>query len=404
MDLKSGYPFWAVKNGLMHAYPRLESDVRCDVVLVGGGISGALVASELAGQGFDVVLVEQRDIGWGSTSASTALLQYEIDTHLVDLSRRVGEADALLAYHACVQSVLDLGELCRSLRDVDHAPQESLYFASRKRDAAGLREEFELRSRHGFPVSWIGPAELQARFGLDAPGAILSHVAARVDPYRMTYRLLARLARAGMRIHDRTCIAEVIPRERGVELRTDQGVSLRCQHVVMATGYASQQWLSERVARNRSSYAYITDPLPAGDLGFLAGTMLWETARPYLYLRSTGDGRLLVGGEDDDIDLPGRRDARVGKKARSLCSRVGELYPGLDAKPAYSWAGTFAETSDGLPFFGAHRQTGPRVLYAMAYGGNGITYSMIGAALLGASIQRRKHALAELFGFERLRR
>jgi hypothetical protein len=32
MDLKSGYPYWAVKNGLMHAFPQLEADLACDVV------------------------------------------------------------------------------------------------------------------------------------------------------------------------------------------------------------------------------------------------------------------------------------------------------------------------------------------------------------------------------------
>lgn len=73
MDLKSGYPYWAVKNGLMHAFPRLEGDVQCDVVVVGGGITGGLIADELHRHGHDVVVVEQRDVGWGSTAASTAL-------------------------------------------------------------------------------------------------------------------------------------------------------------------------------------------------------------------------------------------------------------------------------------------------------------------------------------------
>ena len=36
MDLKSGYPYWAVKNGLMKPFPRLEADHRCDVAIVGG--------------------------------------------------------------------------------------------------------------------------------------------------------------------------------------------------------------------------------------------------------------------------------------------------------------------------------------------------------------------------------
>ena len=70
MDLKSGYPWWAVRNGLIHAFPPLEKDLRCDVLVVGGGITGALIADELSHHGHDVALIEQRDIGWGSTAAA----------------------------------------------------------------------------------------------------------------------------------------------------------------------------------------------------------------------------------------------------------------------------------------------------------------------------------------------
>ena len=57
---------------------------------------------------------------------------------------------------------------------------------------------------------------------------------------------------------------------------------------------------------------------------------------------------------------------------------------------------------DGLPLFGRHPQYGSRVLFAMAYGGNGITYSMLGAGLLRAHIEGRSHVLTKLFSFERL--
>jgi glycine/D-amino acid oxidase-like deaminating enzyme len=130
--------------------------------------------------------------------------------------------------------------------------------------------------------------------------------------------------------------------------------------------------------------------------------MVWESARPYLYVRGTGDGRLLVGGEDDAIDIPARRDARVQKKQARLQRKLARVFPALDYVPAFAWAGTFAETADGLPFFGPHESHGPRVSFAMAYGGNGITYSMIGAGLVRASMERRKHALAPLFSFQRL--
>ena len=146
---------------------------------------------------------------------------------------------------------------------------------------------------------------------------------------------------------------------------------------------------------NRSSYAYITDPVEPARLGGLAKAMMWESARPYLYLRPTGDGRLVVGGEDDAIDIPARRDRRVERKTRKLMRRLQTLRPDLDLEPAFAWGGTFAETEDGLPFFGTHPATGPRQWYA-------ITYSMAGAALLRAGIEGRAHPLQRLFGFARL--
>ena len=403
MDLKSGYPFWAIKNGLMRPFPPLRRDLACDIAVVGGGITGALIADHLAAHGFDVAVVEKRDVGWGSTAASTALIQYEIDTHLTDLAKRYGEKAAVLAYRACVTAVTDLRALAKSVGNVDFSMQESLYYASHPRDASTLRDEYELRRKHGFPVTWLGTTAMAANYGLDAPCAILSHVAARLDPYRMAHRLLDRLVNRGGKVFDRTEVDSIAPSARGVELRTTAGARIKCHHLIMAAGYESQRWLRRRVAQNRSSYAFVTDPIDRATLGFLGHTLTWESARPYLYLRTTREGRLLVGGEDDRIDIPARRDRRVKSKALKLASNVQRLYPALPVTPSFSWAGTFAETKDGLPHFGPDAQYGPRVHFAMAYGGNGITYSMIGAKLLGDRIQRRKHPLGGLFSFDRLR-
>ena len=402
MDLKSGYPYWAVKNGLMHAFPRVEADQKCDVAIVGGGISGALIANELAQHGHEVVVVEQRDVAWGSSAASTALLQYEIDTPMIDLAKRYGEKNAALAYQGCADAIPMLQKLSREVRDVDFSMADSLYYASRERDVSAMQDELDLRRRHGFDVEWLECAELWDRYGVRAPGAMLSKLAARVDPYRMAYRLLTKLESAGTRVFDRSRVEVMQTSPRQVILRTDSGFSIHAKHVVLAAGYANEKWLSEKVAQNRSSYAFITDPLDAAELGEFAKTMAWESARPYIYLRSTSDGRLLVGGEDDAIDIPAKRDLQVERKTRRLQKKVSLAIPRLQLKPAFAWAGTFAETDDGLPFFGPHSQHGPRVHFAMGYGGNGITYSMIGAGLLRAWIERNKHPLKSLFSFSRL--
>ena len=87
MDLHSDLPFWTVRNGLIQTYPAMDQDLRCDALVVGGGITGALVAHSLVRSGVDCIVIDRRDIGQGSTSGSTALLQFEIDTPLYKLAR-----------------------------------------------------------------------------------------------------------------------------------------------------------------------------------------------------------------------------------------------------------------------------------------------------------------------------
>lgn len=403
MDLKSGYPYWAIKNGLMTAFPQLREDVRCEVCIVGGGITGALIAREFVAHGYDTCVVEQRDIAWGSTAASTALLQYEIDTHLIDLAKLHGLAAAEASYVACHAAVDTLADIAREVRDVGFSRCDSLYYASHQRHRKRLQDEGVARRRTGIDVRWLDGDAVHERFGIDVPCALLSTQSARVDPYRFAIRLFERMAKQGMGIFDRTCVTNMRATSRQVVLDTDAGPRITADHAIFANGYAAQAWLKQRVAHNRSSYAFVSDPIDADVLGAFANTVGWETARPYLYFRTTGDGRLIVGGEDDPCDNPSRRDRRVERKARKLCDSVQKLMPHLHGLfPAFSWAGTFAETKDGLPFFGPHAQYGPRVSFAMAYGGNGITYSAIGAPLLRAWVERTRNPLKSLFGFERL--
>ena len=399
--LKSGYPWWAIRGGLIRDYPRVDADVRCEVAVVGAGITGALIADELVAHGHDVVVLDQREVGWGSTAASTALLQYEIDTHLLDLRRRVGRAAADRAYLACAEAVRTLEAIAATLPPCDFRPQASLYVASRRADAATLREECSARAAIGLPVAWLDSAALAQEHGVRAHGAIRSDVAAGIDPYRFAHHLLARVAARGGRVFDRSRVETVEPGRRDVVCRVEGRYRLRCRHLIVAAGYAAQAWLPRPVAANRSSYAFVTDVLDDSMLGSLRDAMLWETARPYRYLRSTGDGRLVIGGEDDEIDIPAHRDRRVHLKACTLARRIARLVPRLQVQPTFAWAGTFAETRDGLPWFGAHPSLGPRVLFAMAYGGNGITYSAIGAGLLRQALRRRTHPLAALFSFAR---
>jgi glycine/D-amino acid oxidase-like deaminating enzyme len=140
-------------------------------------------------------------------------------------------------------------------------------------------------------------------------------------------------------------------------------------------------------------------PLPAGT-PWKEDCLIWETARPYVYLRTTEDHRILIGGEDEPFADPARRDAKLPVKTRKLLRRFRALFPAIPFELDFAWTGTFGESPDGLPYIGA-KSGSPRVLYALGYGGNGITFSQIAATLLSRICQGKIARDARIFRFDR---
>ena len=165
-----------------------------------------------------------------------------------------------------------------------------------------------------------------------------------------------------------------------VHLVTGQGCRIAARRVVFATGYETQQFLNRKIEDLQSTYVIATKPL--GDFtGWEERCLIWETARPYLYLRDTGDGRAIVGGEDEPFYDPQRRDRLIPEKARTLGRRFRELFPRLDVEVDYAWAGTFGATPLGLPWIGSVPEF-PLGYFALGYGGNGITFSLVAARII----------------------
>lgn len=400
MDLRSGVSLWLASDAGAPAFDDLAGPLDCDVAVVGAGITGALVAWQLTRAGLDVVVLDRREAGLGSTAASTALIQYEIDTPLLDLRQAIGRYRADRAYLAAAGAVRRLGEIVREIgSECGYEEVPSLYLASSEPDAVAVRREGEARQELGLAVSVLSAAEIAARFPFARPAGLLSEAGAHLDPLRLAHDLLAAAARDGARVRTGPgASVKAIDRRAGIALRAEGGVVV-ARRVVLATGYESQMYLPVPVASLRSTYAIATRPgqqLEAWDRRCL----IWETARPYLYLRTTADGRVLVGGEDEADADPSRRDALIEVKSARLANRGHELFPAIDFAPEFAWAGTFAETHDGLPYIGCPAAT-PDVWLALGYGGNGITFAVLAADIIRDAVCGDLHADADLFAFDR---
>lgn len=400
MDLISDHPFWPVNSGLIRSYPPLKADLECDVIVLGAGITGALCAYRLAQAGMDVAVLDKRDVAGGSTSASTAMLQYEIDTPLTELIARMGKRDAERAYQVCLESVGKIADLCVEIGDpCGFTWKSSAYLASREKDVPGLRAEYAARRAAGIELDFLSQADVEARFSFSRPAALLSKVAAEVDVYRLTHRLLRRLQEMGAGIYDRTEMMSYDVNQRGVTVTTAGGATVRAKWIVFATGYEAVETLKSGIVNLNSSFAFVSEPIGSFP-GWWERCLIWETARPYLYMRTTEDGRAIIGGEDARYRNPARRDAALGNKAAKLEKRFREMFPQIDMQPAYAWAGTFGETKDGLAYIDNVPEC-RHCFFTLGFGGNGITYSVIAAEIVTDAIQGKTHPDAHLFRFGR---
>src|SRR5436190_9983159 len=219
MKLSSGYPLSLIKNGLLFSYPKLNRNIKTEVLVLGGGISGALTAHYLVREGIDCTLVDARTIGLGSTCASTSLLQYKIDTPLHQLIGLVGEKNAVRSYELGISAITKLGMLAQKIGLKEFEMKKSLYCATYKKDIPFLKKEFEIRKEHGIKVKYLDEEELFEQFGFSSPGGILSDVAATVDTYLLTHHLLQYNIRKGLTVYDRTPVISIRHNRSNVQLK-----------------------------------------------------------------------------------------------------------------------------------------------------------------------------------------
>lgn len=150
--LRGGVPLWLdTSGGHVRTRAKLRSEA-CDVAVVGGGVSGALIALTLARAGLDVVVVDRRQPGLGSTAASTAMIQYEIDTPLRELRDKIGARRAIRAYRRSLKAVADLKALIAAEKiHCDWRDRDAVYLAGNKLGYRALQLEAAARRRVGLP-------------------------------------------------------------------------------------------------------------------------------------------------------------------------------------------------------------------------------------------------------------
>lgn len=370
MDLQSGKLYWPTTVVNPPSSPKLEEDIACDVLIIGAGSSGAQCASILSEQGMSVVVVDKRKAGEGSTSTNTALIQYAGEKSFVSLSHSFGEEVAARHLKLCEQSINDIERVSLQLPiDPDFIRRDSLYYASCKEDVSDLTEEHVLLQKHGFKVDLLDAQRISGLYPFQKEAALYYYDDAEMNPLKFVYGLLEKVKSQGGKIYEDTEITGRRFEQDYALFYTKEHHEIRARHIIIAAGYEDSDFKTEKNATLASSYAVITKPV--ADLSsWPKRTLIWETARPYVYMRTTPDDRVIIGGMDKDTSLAATRDSKIPASRDKLLEAFKTLFPDIPAQPEYYFGAFYGGTHDGLPVIGQY-ESYPHCYILMAYGDNG---------------------------------
>lgn len=395
-DLHTATPLWSSTPGISvraHGQPR---QTHYDVAIVGAGISGALAASSLADGSRSVLVIDRRKPVGGSSLASTAMIQHEIDVPLSQLVEKVGEDAAKRVWSRSISSV---ERLARRVQDSGircaFQRKRTLFLSGDEMGWRALKTEAELRAGSGFDARFLDGPTLRDHYGIDRTGAVLTDCSASANPAQMTAGFLRQAARNGAELVSGTEVTDVADACGRVELTLDGGKRISAAKVIFCTGYEFLKRLARLDHDVVSTWAIATRP-GAARPEWLDRFLVWEASDPYLYLRTTRDGRIIAGGEDEADEKAHLDRRKLARKAAAIARKVGALLGVGDLDVDFAWSGPFGVTPDGLPIIDAVPGF-DNVFTVMGFGGNGITFSQIASEILAAKIAGRSDPDEDLF-------
>lgn len=361
---------WAATAPPAPPTPPVAEDVKCDVLVIGGGYTGLSAALHLAERGAQVCLLEAQQPGWGASGRNGGQVNPTLKHDPDELVRLLGPAEGEALNHAMSRSA-DLVFDLIARHGIDCQPVRSgwLQAGYTEEAVAGMHARARQWTARGEPVQMLGRAEMARRLGTDAfAGGWLDGRAGALQPLAYARGLVGAAQAAGARIHGATQVLQLQRDGRCWFARTSAGPSVQADQVLIATnGYTGALWPGlKQTLLTANSFIVATPPLQ-GDMAarILPGGETASTSqRLLLYFRRDAQDRLLMGGRGHFADPSGPADFAHLERSLRL------LYPGLaNIGFDYRWAGRIAVTRDFMPHV---HEPAPGLCMALGYNGRGV--------------------------------
>jgi len=384
-------------------FPRLRGEHTCDVVIVGGGLTGCATAHACAMAGLKPILVEGERVGRGSSGRSGGLLIADPGPLFRDVVQAHGLRAARLVFESWARGASDGAALLKRLKVPGGVTALSDVIAAFRGDDKMLAREHSARDEAGIPSRWLVDRQAKTATNLDAAAAVRVPYGFAVDPYRACVTLATAASRRGATLYERSGIRKVTVGRKSVEVTTADA-TVRAGTLIVTTGIATAEFKPlRRHFKRRETYMVMTAAVPAAVRKLiLRGDITLRDARtPHHRVRWTADQRLLVSGADQDETAARTRDAVLVQRSGQLMYELLMKYPAISGlQPQYGWHLPYGETADGLMYIGPHRNY-PHHLFALGGGGDSISGAFVAARILARAARGQADKADEVFGWTR---
>ncbi len=360
---------WTTTEELPRFQP-LKGDLRTDVLIVGGGITGILCAYQLEQAGVDYALVEASRIGGGITKNTTAKITSQHGLIYHKLIKEFGEQTARLYLRANQAALRRYKELCQSIH-CDFEEKDAFVYSLDSREK--IEEEARALERLGFGAPFVQKLPLP----FPVAGALRFPGQAQFHPLRFMGAIARGLQARGQRIYEHTKVRELMPGKA-----VASGGTIRAEKIIIATHFPILNKHGGYFLKLYQQRSYVLALEGAPDVG---GMYIDEKASG-LSFRNYG-GLLLLGGGGQRTGKPG------GWQSLEELSRW--FYP--DAKITGRWATQDCMSLDGVPYIGRYAKSTPDLFVATGFNKWGMTSAMAAAALLADLALGRENAYAGVF-------
>jgi glycine/D-amino acid oxidase-like deaminating enzyme len=386
-------------NRLPKQYEYLTEDIDTDVIIVGGGVTGAILGYYFTKNNINTVILEKSRIAHGSTSITTSLLQYELDSNAMNLKSYTSMDNIIRSYELGIKALDEIEEFINEHGNTcDFKRVDSFLYTAKDIEKKEIEEEYKVRKRNGLNVEFIDKDNNPFSFDVKA-GVLSKGGGAQFDPYRFTHALLKVSCEKGARVYENTEVVDVKYSKNGVTVETTYGHKVKGRIVIVATGYNTSLFTKRAFGIKTTTFNVATKPINNIE-DIYKQVVVRDNEDPYNYLRTTSDNRIIIGGEDINFIPDIFNEELCNKNYSKLEQRLKKLFPNLNIEIEYRYCGAFASTQDNLGFLGKDPKN-TKLWYCLGYGANGILFAVLGGMMLSKLYLGEVHEDIHLFKVDR---